>query len=105
MGRIHDDSEIEKMAERFEELTGGSDPVVTGFDRLDDLRAIAEAADAVKASQARLREAVQLARARGRSWNRIALPLGVTRQAARSRFATDEEKEEEQAAERHKADA
>lgn len=104
MGRIHDDHEIEKMAMRFEELTEGPDPAVTRVDRLDDLRAIAEAADAVKASQARLREAVQIARRRGRSWNRIAIPLGVTRQAARSRFA-DEEEQDAQAMERRKTDA
>src|SRR5262249_2901362 len=33
-------------------------------------------------------ERVALARARGRSWNRIAVALGVSRQAARHRFAS-----------------
>src|SRR5580692_7903135 len=51
------------------------------------IREIATAAAAVRADDARLREVVLLARARGRSWNRIALALGVSRQAARQRFA------------------
>jgi hypothetical protein len=34
-----------------------------------------------------LREAVEVARAHGRSWNQIAVALGVSRQAARQRFA------------------
>ena len=59
-----------------------------------DLRAIDEANDAlgraegeVDRARARLREAVEIARVRGWSWNRIAIPLGVSRQAARQRFA------------------
>jgi pyrroloquinoline quinone (PQQ) biosynthesis protein C len=49
-------------------------------EKTDDLREIAMAAEAVRADGARLREAVLLARAHGRSWNRIALALGVSRQ-------------------------
>lgn len=56
------------------------------LEHTDDLRDVAEAADAVTADQARLQEAVAVARARGRSWNHIALALGVSRQAARQRF-------------------
>ncbi len=52
-----------------------------------ELRAVADAADAVAAAEARLREAVQIARGRGWSWNRIAVPLGTSRQAARIRFS------------------
>jgi DNA-binding Lrp family transcriptional regulator len=36
--------------------------------------------------EALLTERVALARAHGRSWNRIAAALGVSRQAARQRF-------------------
>ena len=36
---------------------------------------------------ARLTEAVEIARAHGRSWTRIATALGISRQAARQRFA------------------
>ncbi len=52
-----------------------------------DLRDVAEAADQMAAAQARLREAVQIARANGRSWKRIAIPLGTSAQAARVRFS------------------
>ena len=52
-----------------------------------DLRDVAEAADEVAAAEARLREAVQIARTNGRSWKRIATALGTSGQAARVRFA------------------
>jgi hypothetical protein len=52
----------------------------------DDLREIAVMSEAVRTDEARLREAVTVARAHGRSWNRIAVALGVSRQAARQRF-------------------
>ncbi len=52
-----------------------------------DLRAVAEAADQVRRDEALVTERVAAARARGRSWNRIAVALGVSRQAARHRFA------------------
>ena len=51
-----------------------------------ELREVADAADAVAAAEARLRETVALARASGWSWNRIAVSLGTSRQAARQRF-------------------
>ena len=41
----------------------------------------------MRADEARLREAVQIARGHGHSWNRIAVALGVSRQAARQRYA------------------
>jgi hypothetical protein len=53
----------------------------------NDLRDVAEAADQMAAAEARLREAVQIARANGRSWKRIAIPLGTSAQAARVRFS------------------
>ena len=83
----HTDADLEHAVARFEEQAAALDPATTPVERTDDLRAVAEAADAVTADQARLREAVSLARARGRSWNYIALALGVSRQAARQRFA------------------
>jgi hypothetical protein len=55
----HTDAEIEDAAHRFERL----------------------------ADQVLVAERVAAARARGRSWNRIAVALGVSRQAARHRFA------------------
>lgn len=83
----HTDNEIKRAAQRFERLADTLDPATAEVQRTDDLREIAAAAEAVRADDARLREAVDLARARGRSWNHIALALGVSRQAARQRFA------------------
>jgi hypothetical protein len=84
----HTDKEIQRAAKRFERLADKLDPAAATVESTDDLREIAAAAEAVRADDARLREAVLLARARGRSWNHIALALGVSRQAARQRFAS-----------------
>ncbi len=83
----HTGNETEQAARRFEQLAGTLDPATVEVEHTDDLREIAAAAEAVRADDARLREAVIFARARGRSWNHIALALGVSRQAARQRFA------------------
>jgi DNA-directed RNA polymerase specialized sigma24 family protein len=83
----HTDREIEQAAQRFEQLADKLDPETVETESMDDLREIAVAAEAVRADDARLREAVTLARAHGRSWNHIALALGVSRQAARQRFS------------------
>jgi hypothetical protein len=85
----HTDAEIESAAARFERWADSLDPSTVEFEDISDLRAVATAADAVRGDEARLREAVALARARGRSWNRIAIALGVSRQAARQRFAAE----------------
>lgn len=82
----HTDEEIEQAAKRFDELADELDPTTDEVDDTDDLRAVAAASDAARADDARLREAVEVARAHGRSWNQIALALGVSRQAARQRF-------------------
>ncbi|MGC2373836.1 MAG: hypothetical protein WA484_08180 [Solirubrobacteraceae bacterium] len=83
----HTDKEIGQAASRFEQLADSLDPETAQVEGTDDLREIATAAEAVRADDARLREAVVFARAHGRSWNHIALALGVSRQAARQRFA------------------
>jgi hypothetical protein len=83
----HSDDEIARAADRFEQLLDELDPETAEVERIDELRAVAEAADAVHAHDARLREAVEIARAHGHSWNQIALALNVSRQAARQRFA------------------
>jgi hypothetical protein len=83
----HTDKEIEQAAHRFEQLADSLDQKTAKVEDTDDLRSIATAAEAVRADDARLREAVLVARAHGRSWNHIALALGVSRQAARQRFA------------------
>jgi len=63
------------------------------FEATDDLVAVARAADAVEAAKTALDAAVANARARGRSWNQIALSLGVSRQAARQRFGDSDRAE------------
>ena len=83
----HTDEEIERAAQRFEQLADELDPATAQAEDTDDLRQIAVASDMARDDEARLREAVQLARAHGRSWNQIAVALGVSRQAARQRFA------------------
>jgi hypothetical protein len=81
----HTDQEIEQAAERFEQWAATLKR--EDFENISDLRAVARAADAISADQARLREAVETARLNGRSWTQIAVALGVSRQAARERFA------------------
>ncbi|MDP9434115.1 MAG: sigma-70 family RNA polymerase sigma factor [Actinomycetota bacterium] len=84
---FHTDDEIDRAARRFERLAEDLDPDVAEADDLGDLRMVAEASEAVRIDEARLREAVEAARARGRSWNQVAMALGVSRQAARQRFS------------------
>jgi hypothetical protein len=83
----HTDAQIEDAARRFEELADNLDPSGVTAEDLSDLRAVAEAAEQVRRDEALVTERVAAARAKGRSWNRIAVALGVTRQAARHRFA------------------
>lgn len=82
----HTEDDIERAASRFEQFADELDPATAEVEHTDDLRRIAADSEAVRADEARLREAVQIARAQGRSWNRIAVALGVSRQAARQRF-------------------
>jgi hypothetical protein len=82
----HTDDQIEEAATRFEQLADALDPATAQVDHTDDLRQIASVSEAVRADEARLREAIDVARAHGRSWNQIAVALGVSRQAARQRF-------------------
>jgi hypothetical protein len=62
---------------------------VADQDKRARLRQVREAADAVPAAVQSLREAVEAARSTGATWTEIAAALGVTRQAAWERFATD----------------
>lgn len=83
----HTAAQINRAAERFDQLTCGLDPDTAQVEDLSDLHAVAAAAEAALADEARLREAVRTARAHGRSWNQLATALGVSRQAARQRFS------------------
>ena len=82
----HTDDEIEQAARRFDELTDDLDPDTAQSENTEDLAQIAATSATVRADEDRLRQAVDVARARGRSWNQIAIALGVSRQAARQRF-------------------
>ena len=83
----HTDEEIERAAERFEGLADELDPETARVLVTEDLRGIADAAQTLRDDEARLREAVEIARAHGRSCNQVGVALGVSRQAARQRFA------------------
>jgi hypothetical protein len=83
----HTDDEIGRAARRFEQLADEIDPNSAEVDRTDDLRQVATISETLRADEAQLRETVNIARAHGRSWNQIAVALGVSRQAARQRFA------------------
>ena len=83
----HTNDEIERAARRFEQLADELDPDTAEIDQTDDLRQVATISETLRAEEAQLRETVNIARAHGRSWNQIALALGVSRQAARQRFS------------------
>jgi hypothetical protein len=80
---MHTEEEIQRAAKLAEEF----EPAGARMDVTTDLRTLAEAVDAVHTGEARVRELVTLARANGRSWGEIGIALGVSRQAARERFA------------------
>jgi len=80
---MHTDQEIQRVARLAEEF----DPSDARMDDTTDLRTLAEAVDSVRAGEARVRELVARARANGRSWGEVGIALGVSRQAARERFA------------------
>ena len=72
--------------ERAEQLLDAVGLDTTDVENTEDLKAIADAADTLSAVEAQLTEAVENARAHGRSWTRIGIALGVSRQAARQRY-------------------
>jgi hypothetical protein len=80
---MHTEAEIQRAAKLAQELEPSGIPM----DETADLRTLAEAVDSVRLGEARVRELVALARANGRSWGEIGIALGVSRQAARERFA------------------
>jgi len=54
----HSDKAIEQAAERFERLAEQLDPATATVEQIEDLRAVAAAAEAARADEARLREVV-----------------------------------------------
>lgn len=88
---VHSDEQINAAAERLERRLDELDPDTIKLRSIEELRAVADAAAAVRTAEAQVRERVEIARRNGQSWNLIALALGVSRQAARQRF-TDKPK-------------
>jgi hypothetical protein len=87
MPRTHTNHSPQDISDAIERLDAWADKLTADdFEATDDLVAVARAADAVEAAKAALEAAIANARARDRSWNQIALSLGVSRQAARQRF-------------------
>lgn len=76
----------DEQIDRAAEAAMNFDPSKARVIDATPIRVITEATDAIREAEARQREAVQVARARGISWNLIAPALGVSRQAARQRF-------------------
>jgi len=83
----HSAKQIEQAAEWYEQLSDSLDPDTAAVEDLSDLNVVAAASQTLQADEARLQAAVRAARERGRSWNQLAVALGVSRQAARQRFA------------------
>lgn len=80
--------QIEQAVAEFEEWADNldlDDPNVEIHDT-SDLRAIGLALGAVASAEQDLAAAVAVARANGRSWARIGMVLGVSKQAAMRRF-------------------
>ncbi|HEX4435357.1 MAG TPA: hypothetical protein VH061_01055 [Solirubrobacteraceae bacterium] len=80
---MHTNEDIQRAAKLAEDF----DPAGVPMDDTTDLRTLAEAVDGVRAGEAHVRELVARARVNGRSWGEIGIALGVSRQAARERFA------------------
>lgn len=78
--------ELKKAALDAEAWLDSVDPAELEAENTDDLRAIAVALASVADAEAQLRDAVVAARLGGRSWGRISMVLGVSKQAARQRF-------------------
>lgn len=78
--------QLQQAAVDAEEWLDQIDPDTTPAEDISDLRAVAEALVNAAAAQEHLEAAVKAARSHGRSWGRIALALGTSRQAARERY-------------------
>jgi len=87
---MSDSSREQREYDEFEEWVDALDPDTAVVDDPADLRAIADAADDLHTVQSRLRDAVDAARANGRTWTQIAVGLGVSRQAATKRYTNEQ---------------
>ena len=89
MMKHHTDEEIEAAARRFEQLADEFDPEAAEVDDTEDLRDVARASDAERAVKARLREAVEIARAHSANGPGVARVLGHGLAEQRAAFCAD----------------
>ena len=85
-------ADLDRAAAETEAMLDKLDPATTAPSAVDDvrdLRQIGVALQKIDTAQGALRSAVATARRNGRSWTEIANVLGVSRQAARQRFANE----------------
>ncbi len=80
--------QIEEAAAEADAWLDSLDPATTPVEDTSDLRVVVTAMNEVAAGEARLAGAVTAARVNGRSWGRIAMVLGVSKQAARQRYGS-----------------
>jgi hypothetical protein len=80
-------AELEQAAADAEAWLDALDPSELKSEDISDLRAITQGVADLAATQQQLVDAVQAARQHGRSWGRIGMALGVSRQAARQQYA------------------
>jgi DNA-directed RNA polymerase specialized sigma24 family protein len=76
----------EALAAHAEALLDALNPDVAPADDPKTLRRIGLAARDIRAAEDELRQAVAAARTEGYTWAEIGMTLGVTRQAAQTRF-------------------
>lgn len=86
----HSDKQIDEAAQRFEQLADALDPDTAKVEDLSDLSAVAAASQAVQADEARLRQAVRIAREHGRSWNQLATAPRQPANASLTRCTTSQ---------------
>jgi hypothetical protein len=79
--------ELEQAALDAEAWLDTLDPSELKGEDISDLRAITQGVADLADAQQQLVEAVRVARQHGRSWGRIGMALGVSRQAARQQYA------------------
>lgn len=78
---------LERAAADAEKWLDSLDPATTPAEDPADLRRIGHALAGLSVAERELTEAVVAARRAGRSWGQIGMVLGVSRQAARERYA------------------
>ena len=78
--------QLDRAAAEAEAWLETLNPVDHPAEDTTDLRVIVAAVTNIAEGERQLRAAVLAARANGRSWGRISMALGVTKQAARERF-------------------